>query len=175
MPKDLAPFFHHLGPKVRLRPELLFSVHSRLLIDTGRPHRRRQDDVGQPIIPAEFLEHAQILHRRTTHADVGDPMQIDNPGEQDSVLIGPLQPVCNLPEDIGVALVGIVESGGVDQEKSLVRFGDTFMDPHFARTWGKRECPTVRVDGSLARWAMKLLLPTPVTPMTAMTISSGLQ
>lgn len=139
VPKDLAPFLHHLGPKVRLGPELLFSVKSRLLIDPGRPHRRRQDDVGQPIIPAELLEHAEILHRRTTHPDVGDAMQIDNPGEQDSVLIGPLQPVGDLPEDIGVALVGIVESGGVDQEKPLVGIGDAFKDPHFARAWEKGE------------------------------------
>jgi len=108
-----AAVLHQPGPELGVGLELGLALH-RLVVRDGVPHCRGQDDRREPVAPAELAEHVDVLGPRPAYAVVLDAVQVDEPGQLDVGVVGPLEPGRDLAEDVGVGAVGVVEAWGVD-------------------------------------------------------------
>ena len=83
-------------------------------------------------LTAELLEHVQVSHRSTSHAGVGDGVEVQDPTKFDmifGVYLG--DPGYNFPEDVRVFPLGVIESGSVDEVHVVLRHIGESIRPDF--------------------------------------------
>lgn len=114
LPEHAAAFGDHARPEGIPRCELAFALGTCGGVDACPPGGG-EDDAGERVVAAEFLEHAEVLHGGAAEADIEDSVQVDDAGEADVVSVGLAEPVGDFAEDVGVGFVGVVEAGGVDE------------------------------------------------------------
>ena len=115
--QHFASATHHLPPEVRCGCELQF-VGSALSFGHPIPHGGRKNDILQCILATKFLEHEQILLRRTLHSHIADAMQVHYATQLDVRRIRVGKSRGKLSKDLRIAAVRIVESGGVNEVES---------------------------------------------------------
>ena len=125
-------------------------------------------------------------------------MQVDYSREFEVLAVAEFHPCRYVEEDICVCAVGVVESGGVDKSDVLAfvfkPVGSYFVGAFFPLSFLVNACfwcqkigwdgmgriqdskpsPTA-ISLSPVTWRMRWLFPAPVTPITAITISSSMR